>query len=243
MTLAELLQRCQSYMDSVEAADAAHDVSHVQRVAANVAFLTHAEQANAWVTLPAAWLHDCVAVSKDSPLRAEGSRLAAQAATEFLASLDYPAQLLPEVYHAIEAHSFSAAIPARSLEARIVQDGDRLDSLGAIGIARCLVVGGRLNRPLCSREDPFCEEREPDDSRYTLDHFYAKLLKLPDGMQTTAGRAEATRRAGLMRDYLAQLRLELTGLGSESADEDPRLHARPNGPAPQGSAQKRTARE
>lgn len=211
MTLEDLRVRCSQFVESVEAADAAHDLSHVQRVAANVAFLTRIENANPWVTLPAAWLHDCVAVAKDSPLRAQGSTLAAQAAIDFLGNIDYPGELLDEVYHAIEAHSYSAAIPTRSLEARIVQDGDRLDSLGAIGIARCLLVGGRLNRPLCNHADPFCDQREPDDARYTIDHFYAKLLKLPDTMQTPAGRAEAHRRADLMRDYLENLRLEMSG--------------------------------
>ena len=97
----------------------------------------------------------------------------------------------------------------RSLEAKVVQDADRLDSLGAIGIARCLLVGGRLNQPLCDYADPFCDSREPDDSRYTIDHFYAKLLTLPDTMQTTAGRAEAHRRADVMRDYLDNLRAEI----------------------------------
>jgi uncharacterized protein len=211
MTLAELQARCEQFVESVEAADAAHDISHVRRVVANVAFLTRAEHGNAWVTLPAAWLHDCVAVAKDSPWRAQGSKLAAQAARVYLGTIDYPGSLLDEVYHAIEAHSFSAGVPARSLEARIVQDGDRLDSLGAIGIARCLLVGGRLNRPLCSVDDPFCDEREPDDARYTLDHFYAKLLKLPAGMQTASGRDEAGRRANLMRNYLDQLRQEMSG--------------------------------
>lgn len=209
MTLAELQAGCIQFMTAVEAADAAHDISHVRRVANNVAELTRKENADARVTLPAAWLHDCVAVAKDSPLRAQGSLLAAQAATDFLRTIDYPGELLAQVFHAIEAHSYSAAIPARSLEARIVQDGDRLDSLGAIGIARCLLVGGRLNRPLCSPEDPFCEQREPDDTRFTIDHFYAKLFKLPATMQTATGRAEAERRVTLMRDYLDRLRLEL----------------------------------
>jgi len=95
--------------------------------------------------------------------------------------------LIDEVYHAIEAHSYSANIPTRTLEAEVVQDADRLDSLGAIGIARCLLVGGRLNLQMFNHDDPFCDEREPDDSRYTVDHFYAKLFKLPETMKTEAG--------------------------------------------------------
>jgi uncharacterized protein len=208
--LAELEQRCSEFIAKVVPADAGHDIGHVRRVVRNVAWLTAEESADAFVTLPAAWLHDCVAVAKDSPLRSRGSQLAAETAVGFLREIHYPENQLDAVYHAIEAHSFSAAIPARSLEAKIVQDGDRLDSLGAIGIARCLLVGGKLNRPLCAMDDPFCEQREPDDSRYTIDHFYNKLFKLPDMMQTGAGKAEAHRRAELMRDYLDVLRAEIT---------------------------------
>jgi uncharacterized protein len=148
-------------------------------------------------------------VPKNGPQRAQASRLAAEAAIGFLAGLAYPPELLPEVFHAIEAHSYSAGIPPRTAEARLVQDADRLDSLGAIGIARCLLVGGHLDRPLCAAEDPFCDQRAPDDGRFTLDHFYAKLLKLPATMQTAAGRAEAERRAGVMRRYLDDLRAEI----------------------------------
>ena len=195
MNLDRLQELCLDYLEGVMAADPAHDLTHVERVVQNTLLLTEAENGDFAVSVPAAWLHDCVAVAKDSPLRSRGSRLAADAAIDFLSGIDYPADRLPEVHHAIEAHSFSAAIKPLSLEARIVQDADRLDSLGAIGIARCLLVGGHLRRPLCDAGDPFCDTREPDDSLYTLDHFYAKLFKLPDTMQTEAGREEAQRRS------------------------------------------------
>lgn len=210
MNLAELEHECAEFIASVVPADSGHDLGHVRRVVRNVDQLTAEESADAWVTLPAAWLHDCVAIAKDSPLRSKGSQLAAEAATKFLQGIGYPEKKLDEVRHAIEAHSFSAAIPTRSLEAKVVQDGDRLDSLGAIGIARCLLVGGKLNRPLCAADDPFCETREPDDSQYTIDHFYTKLFKLPDMMQTRGGKAEAQRRVAIMRDYLDELRAEIT---------------------------------
>jgi uncharacterized protein len=203
-----LQDQCRVFLSRVVPADAAHDINHVRRVVKNVLYLTDIEDANSLVTLPSAWLHDCVAVAKNSPLRAQGSRLAAESASEFLASISYPEELLPEVFHAIEAHSFSAAVPTRSREAAIVQDADRLDSLGAIGIARCLLVGGKLNLQLLSQDDPFCEQREPDDSQFTIDHFYAKLFKLPDTMKTEAGKAEAQRRAKLMQRYLNDLREE-----------------------------------
>jgi uncharacterized protein len=209
VNLDELQSQCLEFLGRSAPADMAHDLSHVKRVVKNCVYLTDIEDANLQITLPAAWLHDCVAVAKDSPLRAQGSKLAAQAATAFLSGIDYPADLLPGIFHAIESHSYSADIPPGSLEAQVVQDADRLDSLGAIGIARCLLVGGHLNRPLCDTRDPFCDSREPDDTRFTIDHFYAKLFKLPDTMQTGTGRMEAHRRAQLMREYLENLRAEI----------------------------------
>jgi uncharacterized protein len=206
---ADLQRRCLEFVGGGGDADLGHGRDHVIRVLKNTLYLTELEKTNALVTVPAACLHDCVAVPKDSPLRSQASKLAAERAGEFLAGLPYPAELLSEVRHAIEAHSYSAGIPPRTAEARVVQDADRLDSLGAIGIARCLLVGGQLGRPLCAADDPFCEAREPDDGQYTLDHFYAKLLKLPSTMQTAAGRAEAERRAQVMRGWLDQLRAEI----------------------------------
>jgi len=209
VTLEELQNQCLDFAAEATAADAAHDILHIRRVLKNTLYLSEIESVNLWITMPAACLHDCVPVAKDHALRSQGSRLAAAAAAEFLSSIGFPAELLDDVHHAIEAHSYSAGIEPRTPEARVVQDADRLDSLGAIGIARCLLVGGRLDRPLCDADDPFCEARQPDDGLYTLDHFYAKLLKLPATMQTAAGRAEAERRATLMREYLDALRAEI----------------------------------
>ena len=72
----------------------------------------------------------------------------------------------------------------------VVQGADRLDALGAIGIARCLLTGGALGSDLYHPDDPFCTGREPDDRAFMADHFYTKLFKRPDTMQTSAGRAK-----------------------------------------------------
>ena len=109
MTLEELQNRCEAFIAGTDAADAAHDLHHTRRVVRNAVQLTAEEEADPQITLPAAWLHDCVAVAKDSPHRAKGSLLAAEAATTFLAEMHYPEAKLPEVFHAIEAHSFSDA--------------------------------------------------------------------------------------------------------------------------------------
>lgn len=193
--------------------DAAHDLAHIERVVANARLLAGSEGAELGVVLPAAWLHDCVNVGKDSPLRRQGSRLSADRAVVLLQQIAYPARWLEAIHHAICAHSFSAAITPRTLEAAVVQDADRLDALGAIGIARTFMVGGQLQRTLYSLDDPFCEEREPDDHRFGLDHFHTKLLRLEQSFTTAAGREEAQRRTAFMRQYLQQLREEIAAEG------------------------------
>jgi len=199
------------------ACDPAHDLLHLERVAASAKRLCALEGADPRVVIPAAWLHDYIVVAKDDPLRAQASRLAAQAARAYLAGIGYPAcdsakqskALLVAIAHAIEAHSFSANIAPQTLEAKVVQDADRLDGIGAIGIARCFACSGTMNRPFYSAVDPFCATREPDDGLFTVDHFYRKLFKTAATMQTVAGRAEAERRVEVMRRYLAELGEEL----------------------------------
>jgi uncharacterized protein len=190
-------------------ADPAHDREHIRRVVASALALARAEGAELAVVLPAAWLHDCVIVPKDSPQRALASTLAARVAAEVLESIGYPARHIPAIGHAIEAHSFSAGIAPRTIEAMVVQDADRLDALGAIGVARCLMLSGALGRRLYDPGDPFARSRPPDDAANTIDHFYAKLLRLAEGMNTAAARAEAHRRTAFMRSFLDQLGREL----------------------------------
>ena len=209
MNLDQLQHLCLDYLSEVMVSDPAHDISHVKRVVQNTLRLTQAENGNEKVTVPAAWLHDCVSVAKDSPLRAQASKLAAREAVRFLESVDYTPALLSQVYHAIEAHSFSANISTETLEARIVQDADRLEAVGAIGITRCFLTGGSMGTPLYEPSDPFAANRDPDDRSYTLDHFYCKLLGLAETMKTEAGRAEAVKRTDYMRSFLQQLGSEI----------------------------------
>ena len=100
------------------ATDPAHDIEHVRRVVANAMHLAGKEGADRAVVYPAAWLHDCVFVAKDSPQRAEASRLAARAAVAFLSEARYPIEHLDAIAHAIAAHSFSAGISPLTTEAR-----------------------------------------------------------------------------------------------------------------------------
>ena len=195
--------------------DPAHGMDHVTRVVANALRLAETEGARLEVVLPAAWLHDCVVVPKDSPERSTASTAAARTAREWLQAEGYDPACLDEIEHAIAAHSFSAGISPQTIAAKVVQDADRLDSLGAVGIARCLMLGGSLDRPLYDSRDPFCVKREPDDSVSTIDHFYTKLLRLGESMQTDSGRQEAARRTKFMVAYLRELELELGASGHQ----------------------------
>ncbi|MFC3032365.1 HD domain-containing protein [Pseudoalteromonas fenneropenaei] len=200
---------CREFILTATVADTAHDITHIERVVKVAKQLAHAEQADLAVVIPAAWLHDCVAVAKNHPDRAIASKLAADKAVTFLQAYGYDESKLAAIHHAIVAHSFSANVAPTSLEAKIVQDADRMDALGAIGISRCMKVGGAIARHIYHAEDPFCEAREANDKRYTLDHFFIKLLHIQDGMHTNAAKAEAKRRTDYMYGFLDQLRSEI----------------------------------
>lgn len=209
--LQNLEQQCRQFIEDElsKVDDSAHDLSHILRVVKNAELILETENADAEVVITAAWLHDCVIVPKDHSDREKASTLAAEKAGEFLGRIEFPKEKIDDVKHAIAAHSFSAGIPPQSIEAKIVQDADRLDAIGAIGIARCLMVGGKLDRLLYDPEDPFCGSRQPDDSTFTIDHFYEKLFKIPGMMHTQAAKEEAKRRVKFMEKYIEELRREV----------------------------------
>jgi uncharacterized protein len=190
-------------------ADAAHDLSHIKRVVANATLLGQLEGAEMGVVLPAAWLHDCVSVPKNSPLRSQASRMAAEKAGQFLRAREYNEGGIAAIEHAVAAHSFSAQIAPQTIEAKVVQDADRLDALGAIGIARTFITGATLGIPFLDADEPLPVTRTPHDQISMIDHFYTKLLTLADTMQTQAGRTEALQRTQFMRYFLAQLAAEI----------------------------------
>lgn len=199
-----------SYIMQLESADSAHDASHVERVAINAEKIGVQERADMEVVIPAIWLHDCVTVSKSSPLRNQASKLSAEKAEQLLTEWGHPLDKIDSIKHAIEAHSYSANITPTTLEAKVVQDADRLDSIGAIGVARMMMVGGKLDRPLYNIEDPFCNHRNADDKTWTVDHFYSKLLKLNQGFHTEAAKQEAQKRHDYMLNFIQQMENELS---------------------------------
>jgi uncharacterized protein len=189
--------------------DGAHDLSHLQRVWHNVRTLHAEEGGDLEVLLAAVLLHDCVAVEKNSPLRSQASRLAAEKASIMLADMAWPGAKISSVAHAIEAHSFSANIAPTTLEAKIMQDADRLDSLGMLGVARTFYIAGRMGSALYDPEDPEAKDREYDDKRFCLDHFQTKLLHLADGFQTTTGQRLAQTRHERLKGFMDLFKEEI----------------------------------
>ncbi|HHF2851882.1 TPA: HD domain-containing protein [Vibrio diabolicus] len=208
--LSQIESQFLEFMQQEMQVDAAHDISHVQRVVNTAKKLAMEEGADLSIVLPAAYLHDCFTYPKDHPNRKQSSIIAAKKAVSFLESIDYPQQYHDAIAHAIEAHSFSANIRPNTLEAKVVQDADRLDALGAIGITRCIQVSTEFDAQLYDDKDIFAQQRELDDKQFTLDHFQTKLFKIAETMNTESARREAQKRKTFMQTYLEQLHDEVT---------------------------------
>ncbi len=194
---------------AVQHDDGAHDAAHLQRVWKNAAAIQAVEGGDAEILAAAVLLHDCVAVEKDAPQRALASWLAAEKASRILAKHAWAATRIAAVGHAIESHSYSGGIKPESLEAKILQDADRLDSIGFVGVARCFYTAGRMGSSLYDPADATGETRTLDDKRYALDHFYTKLMKLAGSFQTTTGTRMAEERDARLRQFLDNFRAEI----------------------------------
>lgn len=199
MELVQWQQRFESWLDEHHASDdSAHDISHFRRVWMTARKIMIHHQADPLVVLTACYFHDIVSLPKNHPERSQSSRLAARKTRDILHRdfPDFPPDRFAAVEHAIEAHSFSAGIAPQSIEAKIVQDADRLEALGVA---------------LFDAEDPFADARSLDDRAFALDHFQTKLLRLPDTMQTDVGRELAQHNADFLVHFMAKLSAELQG--------------------------------
>ncbi|MEP7246623.1 MAG: HD domain-containing protein [Gammaproteobacteria bacterium] len=204
--LATLEERARSLISSE---DASHDWLHVCRVRNSCLSLGREAGANLITLMPGALLHDVVNIKKDDPRRSRASRLAAEAAAPVLAECGYTVPEVEAIQVIIEEHSYSANLRATTLESAVLQDADRLDALGAIGVFRVATSGSRMGSSYYHPEEPFPLGRELNDRKYSIDHFYRKILELPKGFNTEPGRREAQRRVNFTLQFLEQLRTEL----------------------------------
>ena len=198
-------------LGELECVDASHDLAHVKRVVQTAQRLCQTEGGELWVVTPAAWFHDYVVIPKHDARRARASQLSAKEALEFLSQVGYPSRYFSSIAHAIEAHSFSAQIECKTLEAGIVQDADRLDALGAIGLARLFNTSGQMGSQLYEESDPFAQQRALNDRRFAVDHIFKKLYPMVSTFQTKAGRREGELRRKFLEGFIQQLSEELRG--------------------------------
>ncbi|MFM0740882.1 HD domain-containing protein [Paraburkholderia xenovorans] len=190
--------------------DRSHDINHARRVMHSALAIAAKEGGgNEEVIIAAAYLHDWINLPKNHPDRHLASALSADAARPILKRIGFSPANIDATAHAILTHSFSAGVQPETIEAQALQDADRLEALGAIGLARVFTVAGQLGTELFCADDPFALHRRLDDRRYAVDHFAVKLLKLPETMQTDAGRVEAEKRCIVLRSFLHSLAEEL----------------------------------
>ena len=191
------------------ARDAAHDLGHILRVARLAEWIAAEEGADGDVCVAGALLHDLVYRPKNHPESPLTARLAAELVPRWCRETPGLESRAEAVAAAVATHSWSGGETPASLEAEVVQDADRLEAIGAIGIARVFATGASFGAGLWHPEDPWAGARELDDKAWSLDHFEKKLLKLAAGMKTGAGRRLARGRQVTLLRYLEDLRCEL----------------------------------
>lgn len=186
-----------------------HDFGHVERVVRAARELACRQPCDRAVLLAAALLHELVNHSKHHERSAMSGEDCALAASALLASLGIGEELAGRVAACIASHGWSARRDPPTVEAALLQDADRLDALGAIGLARCLATGVEMGAALFHPENPFALGRELDDKAFSLDHLARKLFRLPETFNTAAGREMARARVEFLRLFVAQLAREL----------------------------------
>jgi len=188
-------------------ADAAHDIAHLLRVADWTVRLLPGSEPR--IAIAAALLHDVVNVPKDHADRVVASERSADVARAMLPPLGFGMETTELIADAVLDHSFTRGAVPRSELGKALQDADRLEALGAIGIFRCIATGVRFGAQFFDDADPWATKRPLDDKRFSVDHFFVKLFRLPATFQTIAGRQEAERRARIMHALLDSLGEEL----------------------------------
>ncbi len=189
--------------------DPAHDFEHVLRVYDNAENICMKEKVEKKLVLTATLLHDIVSFPKTDKRSKTSSTKSAVKAKKILQKLDYSIDEIKIITDAIESHSFSKNKKPTTIEGKILQDADRLDALGAIGIARTFAVAGAENKSFYNTNDPFCSSRKADDQAWAVDHFFKKLLLLEAKMNTKSAKIEAKHRTKIIKKFLNEFKQEI----------------------------------
>jgi uncharacterized protein len=216
----KIKQLSDKYMD--EHSFSGHDAEHVERVRQLALRIAEKEGADMIVVEAAALMHDLGRWIEKKDSTKDHAEESVNIAKEILKGLDMPDDKVEAILYAIKVHRFSKGIMPDTKEAKVLQDADRLDSIGAIGIARCFLTGGAHNRLPYDPKDPACRNKKHhssssvkgkyyDDSKYCVDHFFTKLLRISEGLHTKTARGLADARTEFMKKFLEQIEKEING--------------------------------
>ena len=215
MTKEDIIRQTVSYVQKeLQGAEGGHDWFHIQRVWTNAKQIAATENADVFIIELGALLHDIA----DAKFHNGNEEVGPQKARAFLQSLHVDDNVIDHVEQIIRHISFKGgnfAAAFQSPELDVVQDADRLDALGAIGIARAFHYGGFKNReiynPAIAPHLNMSKEEYKSSSAPTINHFYEKLLLLKERMNTASGKKIAEERDAFMRQYLDQFYGEWEG--------------------------------
>lgn len=211
----EIIDKTAAFVqDRLKDAESGHDWWHILRVWNNCKLILQTEEADPFVCELTALLHDIA----DSKFHGGDESVGPRIAGEFLAAVGTEQEVIEHVQNIILNMSFKASlgeVKFHSKELEVVQDADRLDAIGAIGIARAFNYGGYKNREIYNPEIPFLENQSKDAYKNTtaptINHFYEKLLLLKDKMNTDAAKLIAKGRHEHMEEFLQQFYGEWNG--------------------------------
>jgi uncharacterized protein len=216
MTENQLIETTKIFVkETLKHAEGGHDWFHTERVYKNALLISKTEAVDIFIVQLGALLHDIA----DSKFHDGDETLGPQVARDFLFKHYVDSLIIEHVVNIIKHISFKNALDGKSSftskELKVIQDADRLDAIGAIGIARCFNYGGFKNRPLYDPTIPpnpnITKAEYKSSESPTINHFYEKLLVLKDKMNTKTGKQIAENRHDFMELYLKQFYAEWNG--------------------------------
>lgn len=213
MSNADIVAKTTAFVqETLKNAEGGHDWWHIKRVHTNATRIAQTEECSHLIVELAALLHDIA----DSKFHNGDEEIGPKTAGDFLKSIDVDADIVEHVQQIIRHMSFKASFDTltfHSPELAVVQDADRLDAIGAIGIARAFTYGGFKGREIYNPEVrpnlSMSKEEYKNTTAPTINHFYEKLLLLKDKMNTRTGKQMAQQRHEFMRIYLEQFYSEV----------------------------------
>jgi len=204
----KLKEKIQPYFEEA----GSHDFSHTQRVYNLAVEIGKKEKADLDIIKAAAFLHDIARLKEDNKECECHAEEGGKIAEKILAEMNFSYDKIENVVHSIKVHRYSKKLNAETKEAKILQDADRLDALGAITIARIFAYGGKKNRKIHNPELKPQEYKHNSESASSFIHFYEKILKIkPDTFNTKEARKIAKGRYKFVEEYVDRFLKEWDG--------------------------------